>query len=464
MKILFLSDSYMQDGSFDPFRKEVLQAISLYGSETKAVITNHFLYSNSSNIRFFQNFNKVVEDIRKFNPDIIFSINRAGLVKELTDVISTDAVYITWFIDSYERVPENLLKFTTQDIVWLTGLREYTDNFCCRYGVKTDKIIFSPFATNTDVFYPQNQERTIDGCFVGTAFSNQSFVNTLNCVAEDVEERNILIHILESHKSNYIFDIATVLQEKGYTNYEEHTRENWQMIFDDQISIEKRIRFISTLHDFNIKIYGEPNHLWIQYLSIYKSSMLAKYQYEPIRTPEDLAHLYNKSKIGINILHHQASNHSLPIRVFDLMACKTLLLTEKTSVNALHQIGFIENVDFVCFEDEKDLKHKFEFYLKNDTARDKIVESAYLKVKNFHSLKIRIEEGISRSLGEKVNVNNYNQRKIEVIDSSLFKLVSLEKREKYLHFIKKHSRFFKKSFPGTWEVLRITALKLKILR
>lgn len=42
MKILFLSDSYMQDGSFDPFRKEVLEAISLYGSETKAIITRKY--------------------------------------------------------------------------------------------------------------------------------------------------------------------------------------------------------------------------------------------------------------------------------------------------------------------------------------------------------------------------------------------------------------------------------------
>lgn len=457
MRILFLSDSYMQDGAFDPFRKEVLEAISFYGSETKAIITNHFLHSNSSDIRFFKNFNKVVEDVRKFNPDLVFSINRAGLVNALTDVISSEAIYITWFIDSYERVPESLLQFTSKDIIWLTGLREYADNFSHRYGVDKNRIIFSPFATNTNIFYPQNQERSIDGCLVGTAFCNQSFVDTLNDIATDVETRNTFLQVFESHKHNYIFGIGKTLEEKGYKRYAEKTGENWQMIFDDQISIEKRVRFVSSLNDFNIKIYGEPNHLWIKYLSIYQSSMLSKYQYEPIRTPEDLADLYNRSKIGINILHHQASNHSLPIRVFDLMACKTLLLTEKKSMNALEQIGFMENIDFICFENENDLRNQFNFYLKNDTAREKIVESAYLKIKEFHSLKTRIEQGISQSLGKQVKADNFQKYAIEIINSNLFKPISLSNRKKYLLFLKN-------KFPKTWEFFRLTAIDLKILR
>lgn len=464
MKILFLSDSYMQDGTFDPFRKEVLEAISLYGSETKAIITNHFLHSNSSDIRYLQkfNFNKVVKDVKKFNPDLVFSINRSGLVKALKDVISPEAVYITWFIDSYERVPENLLQFTSKDIVWLTGLREYADNFSFQYGVDKNRIIFSPFATNTNIFYPQNKERILDGCLVGTAFCNQSFVDTLNDIATDAEARNTFLQVFESHKHNYIFGIGKTLEEKGYKRHAEKTRENWQMIFDDQISIEKRVRFISALYEFNIKIYGEPNHLWIKYLSIYQSSMLSKYQYEPIRTPEDLADLYNTSKIGINILHHQASNHSLPIRVFDLIACKTLLLTEKKSVNALQEIGLIENIDFVCFENENDLKNQFYFYLKNDSMRDKIVESAYLKIKQFHSLKSRIQQGINASLGKQVKADDFQKVPIKIIDynSHLFKLfkpVLPLNRKKYL-------RLLKHKFPKGWEFIRITAIKLKLLR
>ncbi|BAY23081.1 hypothetical protein NIES2100_28450 [Calothrix sp. NIES-2100] len=457
MKILFLSDSYMQDGSFDPFRQEVLETLSLYASEIKAIITNHFLHNNSADIRFFKNFSKVIDDVQRFNPDIVFSINRAGLITSLTDVINPEAIYITWFIDSYERVPEKLLQFTNKDIVWLTGLDEYADNFCNRYGVDKNRIIFSPFATNTNIFNPHNQERIIDGCLVGTAFSNESFVDTLNNIANDIEAREAFIQVFESHKQKYIFDISKSLEDKGYQRYAEKPKEIWQMIFDDQISIEKRVRFMSALNKFNIKIYGEPNHLWIKYLSISQSSLLSKYQYSPIKTAQELAALYNISKIGINILHHQASNHSLPIRVFDLMACKTLLLTEKTSKNALETIGFIENIDFVCFENENDLINKFDFYLNDDVSREKITESAHLKIEKYHSLKNRIQEGMSKSLGQKIELEENTKGAIQIISSNLFKPVSLSERRQYL-------RLLKKKFPKTWEFVRLNAIKLKILR
>ncbi|MBD2355697.1 glycosyltransferase family 1 protein [Tolypothrix sp. FACHB-123] len=447
----------MQDGSFDPFRKEVLETLSLYASQVKAIITNHFLHNNSAEIKFFQNFRKVIDEVQEFNPDVVFSLNRAGLVKSLIDVISPEAIYITWFIDSYERVPDKLLQFTNKDIVWLTGLEEYAENFCNRYKVDKSQIVFSPFATNTNVFKPDNQERTIDGCLVGTAFSNESFVETLNEIANDVEAREAFLQVFESHKQNYIFDIKQALKDKGYQRYAEKSKEIWQMIFDDQLSIEKRIRFMSALNRFNIKIYGEPNYLWIKYLSICQSSLLNKYQYSPIKTAQDLAALYNISKIGINILHHQASNHSLPIRVFDLMACKTLLITEKTSKNALERIGFKEDIDFVCFENEKDLIDKFDFYLNNDVARETVTASAHLKVEKYHSLKTRIEEGISKSLGQDCVLSESKKGAIEIISSPLFQPMSLSERKHYL-------RAIKKKFPKTWEFVRLNALRLKILR
>ena len=457
MKILFLSDSYMKDGSFDPFRKEVLQALSCYGHETKAIITNHFWQNNSSDVRIFKNVKRILDIIRRFNPNLVFSINRAGLVKAVTDVISPNSIIITWFIDSYERVPEYLLQFSSKDIVWLTGLREYADNFSRKYGLDKDKIVFAPFATNTSIFFPNNHTRDVDICLVGTAFCNEAFVQELNEIATDIDSREALISVFESHKQNYIFDIGKSLQGKGYKKYKEKQREVWQMIFDDQISIEKRIKFIAALKEFNVKIYGEPNYLWIKYLSIYESSMLSKFQFAPIKTPQELSDFYNISKIGINISHHQASNHSLPIRPFDLMACKTLLVTEKNSKEALEYIGFVENVDFVCFENIKDLKDKCDFYLKNDVEREKVVESAYAKIKEFHSLKVRMEQGMAKSLGENVTAEDLSNQEVEIISSyNLVKRISLTKRYKYLQSMKD-------KFPKIWELFRFIAIRLKVL-
>lgn len=457
MKILFLSDSYMQDGSFDPFRKEVLETLSLCGTETKAVITNHFLRNNSSDLFLSQKFDHVVDTVKKFNPDIVFSMNRAGLVRPLLNVISPQAIKISWFIDSYERVSDSLLKFSGREIVWLTGKDSYEKNFSDKYQVEQGQIITAPFAANTDIFFPQHKERLIDGCFVGTAFSNEGFVDTLNKLCKDEEQKNILLSAYKEHKEKYIFNIQDFLKENGFKDSLSKPRDIWQVIFDDQISIEKRVGLLSALNEFNIKIYGEPDKLWIAYLSISNSSMLEKYQYKPIKTSEDLSDLYNISKIGINIQHHQASTHSLPIRVFDIMACKTLLLTEKSSVNALTQIGFVENVDFVCFKDKQELRQKFDFYLNHEGERQKIVDSAYSKTVKYHSLMVRIQNCLSQSLQSTILVSS-SDPKYEIVSNLYnFRKSSLSSRSQIFSDLKTQ-------FPETWEFFRLAAIRMSMLR
>jgi spore maturation protein CgeB len=458
MKILFLSDSYMQDGFFDPFRQEVLETLSLYGSETKAIITNHFLRSNSSSILFSKKFGDAVRTIKDFNPDVVFSINRAGLVQSLIDVISPNAVRISWFIDSYERVCDSLLTFTEKEIVWLTGEDTYAENFCNKYKIERERIVTSPFAANTNIFYPHNKKREIDGCFVGTAFSHEPFVDTLNNLCKDTPQKDIFLSVFESHKQKYIFNLQAFLEEKGFEKYSEKPRDIWQVIFDDQISTEKRVQMLSALNEFNIRIYGEPDNLWIKYLSISNSSMLSKYQYQPIKTANELSDLYNISKIGINIQHHQASNHSLPIRVFDLMACKTLLLTEKQSVNALNQIGFVENIDFVCFKDREELREKFNFYLIHEKERNRIIDSAYLKIAKYHSLKFRIQNGLAQSLGTSTILKCSIEGKLKIISKpDNLKIFPLSSRSKYFLILKK-------KFPKIWEFFKLIAIKSNILR
>jgi spore maturation protein CgeB len=458
MRILFLSDSYMQDGSFDPFRQEVLETLSLYGSETKAIITNHFLRNNSSSILLSKKFGDVVRTVKEFNPDVIFSINRAGLVQSLIDVVSPNVVRISWFIDSYERVADSLLTFTDKEIVWLTGESSYAENFCNKYNFDRKRIVTAPFAANTNIFYPQNKERVIEGSFVGTAFSNEPFVDTLNNLCKDTPQKEIFLSVFEAHKEKYIFNLQAFLAKKGFKKHAEKTRDIWQVIFDDQISTEKRVRLLSALNEFNIKIYGEPDNLWIKYLSIANSSMLSKYQYQPIKTANELSDLYNISKIGINIQHHQASNHSLPIRVFDLMACKTLLLTENQSVNALNQIGFIENTDFVCFKNKEELREKFNFYLIHEDERNKIVDSAYSKIAQYHNLKFRIHNALTQSLDNSTMLTYSGDINVKIVSNfDNLKTFPLSSRSKYFLILKN-------KFPNIWEFIRLTAIKSNILR
>jgi spore maturation protein CgeB len=398
MKLLFLSDAYMRDGSFDPFRTELLNSLSLYSSNTLAVTTNHYLHDNSCNPRLFCGFSSILKRINQFKPDIVFTINRAGITPQVLKILPSNCLIITWFIDSYERTNNSLLKFSHNDIVWLTGKGTYEQFFLTNHGKGCSKIISVPFASNTNIFTPKNKERIIDGCFVGTAFSNTAFINLLNDLCDDEEQRGIFLKTLNIHKNKYISDIKLFLQDNGFKKSCKKNRDVWQSIFDDQISLEKRINYLSILDNFKLFIYGEPNDLWIKSFTISNSNMLSRYQYKSIKTPGELSNLYNISKIGINIQHHQASTHSLPIRVFDLMACKTLLMTEKSSTEALNQLGFLEDIDFVTFDTYRELKEKFSYYIHNSEHRNKIAESAYYKVLKYHDLNFRIYSSLKQSL------------------------------------------------------------------
>jgi hypothetical protein len=339
------------------------------------------------------------------------------MTPKLADILPSHCLTITWFIDSYERVADSLLQFSKNDIVWLTGKAEYEKEFREVYSKECLKIITVPFASNTKIFKSKEKERIIDGCFVGTAFSNGLFTELLNSLCNNDEQREIFLKALDSHKKSYISDIQSFLKKTGFIESPARNREVWQSIFDDQASLEKRISYLSALDEFNLLIYGEPNDLWIKSFAAFNSNMLGKYQYKPIKSPDDLSDLYNMSKIGINIQHHQASTHSLPIRVFDLMACKTLLMTEKSSTEALNQIGFIEDIDFVTFRNPAELKDKFSYYLCNDKQRNDITESAYSKIVEHHDLDFRIYQSLKQSLSSSFVLTKNENAKIQQLSN-----------------------------------------------
>src|SRR5207302_1826281 len=110
------------------------------------------------------------------------------------------------------------------------------------------------------------------------------------------------------------------------------------------------------------------------------------FQWRPVFDPDELVNLYCSSRIGINIQHDHARHVGLSFRVFDTLACKTLLMTHSDSKQALDQLGFVEDQDYVCFDDPTTLRKKCEFYLAHEDRRRQIAESGYRKVLAQHTL------------------------------------------------------------------------------
>ena len=105
-----------------------------------------------------------------------------------------------------------------------------------------------------------------------------------------------------------------------------------------------------------------------------KHPILAKYVQNKFIMPKDLALIYARSKIILNI--NMAWHKSLNQRCFDVMICDSLLMNDRQNVGKL---PLHEGEDLVMADDEKDMINKIDFYLQNEGKRQKIAHNGKKK-------------------------------------------------------------------------------------
>ena len=94
---------------------------------------------------------------------------------------------------------------------------------------------------------------------------------------------------------------------------------------------------------------------------------------------DELVRLYNGAKIALNISQWDTSSLSgLNLRIFDIPACGTFLLTDYSDDL---QEYFAPGEEIETFRDIQELKDKLSFYLRNDSARERIALRGYDKVR-----------------------------------------------------------------------------------
>ena len=108
----------------------------------------------------------------------------------------------------------------------------------------------------------------------------------------------------------------------------------------------------------------------------------------PVDYYDNMPYVFKNSKINLNITLKSIKT-GIPLRVFDIMGSGGFLLTNYQSDM---MECFEHNVDFVYYEDIKDLKNKVNYYLEHDEERAIIAKNGYEKVKRDHSYDRRVKE------------------------------------------------------------------------
>ena len=209
-------------------------------------------------------------------------------------------------------------------------------------------------------------------------------------MGKDHQRRSILLDVFFSHREKYQPDIAAHLSRSGFDLPEDRVPPAYrafaaavnagtvpiQGILDDQINLERRIQHLAAVTEFGLSMYGSIDAMWVPQMCIANPELLRCYHFQTIDSAEELAALYNRSKIALNISRVAAANSAFSFRVPEILASGALLLTEAPARAGLEACGFEENRHYVSFSSPADLKAKCAYYLRRGNERTAIAERA----------------------------------------------------------------------------------------
>jgi hypothetical protein len=401
-RVAFLSNSWLEGDVWGPFQRSMIDLFRAAADDLLVVRVNSFFapwtdspYSGLHLRQFLQ----VLDD---FQPTLVFTTNRAGMAAPVVRRLPPDTRIISLFIDYYDRVPEGLKGWTDRDFVWGTGTGWLRENFIRKYRgtLSREQIEFTLWGSDTHRFYPRDLKRDLDVLFIGSPLSQEPFSDMIEFLASKHPERlEIFLDVYFEHRRHHVDDIPAELERRGFETagitdhpYRAYFDNNWilQSFMSDQISTEARLKYLSALADLDLHLYGEPEGLWIRFISTMNGNLLRRYRYRPVKDADELSELYARAKVGLNVQHHHANEVGLSMRVFDIMASGAVLLTHRIAAPALRELGYIEDEHFVAFDGVAECRTKARFLLEDTHAREAIAVAGCSLTHERHSLQHRL--------------------------------------------------------------------------
>ncbi len=138
---------------------------------------------------------------------------------------------------------------------------------------------------------------------------------------------------------------------------------------------DERIEHLAEIADLDLNIFGYGQQQWEA-----NPRLNGCYRGE-IKERERLRDCYQSTKISVNITRPHGPS-SLNMRVFEAMACGSLMLTDNR--NDASKL-FREDEEIVVYESLKELKEKAKWLLKNENKRNKIAEAGSKRTLREHT-------------------------------------------------------------------------------
>jgi len=144
---------------------------------------------------------------------------------------------------------------------------------------------------------------------------------------------------------------------------------------------DARVDYLSELADLDLHIWGNKN--WLK-------TPLKKFYHGWIKDDKEMAEIYRKSKIVINIDQQIPEEVGLNLRPFEVTAAGTFLLNDPIKKDIFRL--FEDGEEVVVFKNKEDLREKVNYYLIHDQEREKIAQAGFKRTKKEHTYLDRFEQ------------------------------------------------------------------------
>ena len=301
---------------------------------------------------------KIKNEILSFNPDLVMLFNDSFY--NIVDFV--ECPIVVYEVDSpMYYTHKKLIRKMPDRFKFCVAQSRSMDILKENYGVRKANIIHTPFFSELK---RQDLELKNNICFIGSKFTPYipSPINNFLSLNPSQDEISLFKQYLNEVKQNPYITYKE-LEQKFQTRSDKIEKTFHYIV--EFMSDWSRIGTLSAVSDLGLVLYGSAS--WGTDLP-YEPDLTLSFNKKIIYSMQDNQDVYNSSKIGININHHQAAD-GFSWRVCDIMASNACLVSEYKN----DLVKLFPHINIPTFQNKYEAREQCKKLLNNENLRKDIV-------------------------------------------------------------------------------------------
>ena len=351
------------------FYEQLVDALIAEGNDVLLYVPNKFhtqIMSGDNSLKPDVDEDKLVADIKAFNPELIIAFNNATY-RKILDI--TDCKVVIWdsdFVPLWNQV--DLIKKNLDRYVFFSHVEYYRKKEQEIIGFKDEQSLIVPQGTS---MRNTHAEKTANISFIGSNFGTSfSLIDLIKKHSGEPEFLSFLHRI----RDDSVFDKDALTRDLTDKNLKKDLAE----VTDTDILYffpgEKRLRILLALSDMGLDLHGLGS--WVEQAHVLPS-LAACDTRQKVYSFADSEKTYNQSKICLNINHETQAAHGMSWRVPDIMATDGCLVS---SYSPYIKEKFKNYVDIPMFDNEYDARALCQKVLNDEKWRSDIVAGSNMAI------------------------------------------------------------------------------------